>query len=331
MLPENLEKDVLRYTRLIADEVDYIGAGTVEFIYNLDSNSIYFMEMNTRLQVEHPVTEWTSGVDIVAHQFKISSGESIENLEIKDQGYAIEVRITAEKAALDANDTIQLLPDPGYLSEVDYPQRDYIEVISMAATGKTVSPFYDSLIAQVICYGEDRNDAVKKLVDYLREVKISGICTNIPLLRLILQDKVFVDGEYSTTYLPELLERTDKAALIDSIESSSGVDGKVVDIDSLRIEGTQELKVVSRSTGIFYSSASPSEPDFVKPGDVISVDQTLALMEAMKVYSPVTLSSFNKKGQELYTASKKYKVERVNNATGTQIASGDLLFVVSPL
>ncbi|PCI51615.1 MAG: carbamoyl-phosphate synthase large subunit [Moraxellaceae bacterium] len=331
MLPENLKQDVLKYTQLIADEVDYIGAGTVEFIYNLDSNSIYFMEMNTRLQVEHPVTEWTSGVDIVAHQFKIASGESIENLEIKDQGYAIEVRITAEKAALDANDIIQLLPDPGYLSEVNYPQRDYIEVISMADTGKTVSPFYDSLIAQVICYGSDRNDAVEKLVEYLGAVTINGICTNIPLLRLILQDKVFVDGEYSTTYLPELLGRTDKAALIDAIESSSGVDGKVVDIDSLRIEGTQELKVVSRSTGIFYSSASPSEPDFVKPGDVISVDQTLALMEAMKVYSPVTLNSFNKKGQELYSSSKKYKVERVNNSTGTQIASGDLLFVVSPV
>ena len=92
MLPEDLLATVLRSTADIADEVGYVGAGTVEFIYDLRSNAVYFMEMNTRLQVEHPVTEWTSGVNIVAEQFRIASGESIADLKIADNGYSIEAQ-----------------------------------------------------------------------------------------------------------------------------------------------------------------------------------------------------------------------------------------------
>ncbi|MGL5393625.1 MAG: biotin carboxylase N-terminal domain-containing protein, partial [Shewanella sp.] len=100
MLPEDLKKQVLDYTRALGDATDYMGAGTVEFIYNLDANEVYFMEMNTRLQVEHPVTEATSGIDIVSAQFDIAAGRSIEHLAPKEIGYAMEVRVTAEKAAL---------------------------------------------------------------------------------------------------------------------------------------------------------------------------------------------------------------------------------------
>ena len=96
-MPQNLLEDVLRHTA-IADEVGYRGAGTVEFIYDLKANAVYFMEMNTRLQVEHPVTEYTSGVDIVAEQFRIAGGESIADLEIKDIGIG-EARVNAERIA----------------------------------------------------------------------------------------------------------------------------------------------------------------------------------------------------------------------------------------
>lgn len=331
MLPDNLKQDVFKYSQVLADKVDYIGAGTVEYIYDLDSEAVYFMEMNTRLQVEHPVTEWVSGVDIVAQQFAIAAGESIESISPKEEGYAIEVRVTAEKAVQDANGVIQLVPDPGYIKEAVFPEKDHVEIISMAASGKTVSPFYDSLIAQIICYGKDRDDAIDKLYQYLDGVEITGICTNIYMLKLILKDSVFVQGDYDTTYLPKFLERVDKQDLIDSIEASSGADSSLFDLDSLKIEGTKELKVVAGSTGIFYSSASPNEPDFVKAGDVVSIDQSLCLMEAMKIFSSITLASFNKKDMEIYSSKNKYKIERINNVSGTQITAGDLLFVVSPV
>lgn len=331
MLPENLKQDALKYTEALANEVDYIGAGTVEFIYDLDSNAIFFMEMNTRLQVEHPVTEKVSGIDIVGAQFDIASGESIESLQPVEKGYAIEVRVTAEKVVLDKDDTLQLIPDPGLITECLMPEQNNMEIISMAASNKSVSPFYDSLIAQIICYGEDRTDTIEKLLTYLESVSIKGICTNIALLKRVLRDEVFRNGEYNTGYLPEFLARTDKQGLIDEIETAAGKSDNVVNLDSLRIEGTKEIKVVANSTGIFYTSPSPAEPDFVKVGDVVSADQTLCLLEAMKMFSPVSLNSFNKKDSVIYASDRKYVIERINNTSGQQVTSGDLLFVVNPV
>ncbi|MBV1873250.1 MAG: carbamoyl-phosphate synthase large subunit, partial [Gammaproteobacteria bacterium] len=192
-------------------------------------------------------------------------------------------------------------------------------------------PFYDSLIAQIICYGDDRNDTIQKLYEYLDSVSIKGICTNIPMLKRILKDEVFVGGIYDTTYLPEFLARTDQQSLIDEIEASASDNTSVVDVGSFKIEGTDELKVVSVSTGIFYGRPSPSEPEFVTVGSVISVNDTICLMEAMKIFSTVTLKTFNRQGVEIFPADQKYRVERINNATGQQVATGDLLFVVSPV
>jgi len=331
MLPENLKQDALKYAEAIANEVDYIGAGTVEFIYDLDSNALFFMEMNTRLQVEHPVTEVVSGIDIVGAQFDIASGESIEKIRPLEKGYAIEVRVTAEKIILDENDTLQLVPDPGLISECIMPEQDNMEIISMAASNKSISPFYDSLIAQIICYGEDRDDTIAKLLAYLDSVTITGICTNISLLKGILKDDVFINGDYDTGYLPKYLDRIDKQAMIDDIEAAAGKSDSVVSLDSLKIEGTNEIKVVSNSTGIFYTSPSPAEPDFVKVGDIVSADQTLCLLEAMKMFSPVSLNSFNKKESVLYASDMEYVIERINNTSGQQITAGDLLFVVNPV
>ncbi len=330
MLPDELKQNAFKYAAALADKVEYLGAGTVEFIYNLDANALYFMEMNTRLQVEHPVTEATSGVDIVSAQFKIASGGSIEDIAPKEEGFAIEVRVTAEKLEVDSKGEMDILPFPGHIKECVLPEKDYVEIISMAATGKDVSPFYDSLIAQIICYGKDREDCAEKLIAYLEECVIHGICTNIPLLVHILKDDVFRKGDYDTTYLPKLLARMDHDAIIAETEKFAGLDGDGVNTDSVKIEDSDELKVLSPSTGIFYASSSPAEPNFVNEGDIISLDQTICLMEAMKIFTPLKLGSFNKGKNKLYPAAK-YKVERVNNESGTQVSAGDLLFVVRPV
>jgi acetyl/propionyl-CoA carboxylase alpha subunit/acetyl-CoA carboxylase beta subunit len=328
MLPEDLEAQALKHTAALADAVDYMGAGTVEFIYDLDANAIYFMEMNTRLQVEHPVTEATSCIDIVSAQYDIASGASIAELQPQKEGYAIEVRVTAEKAALDNNGVMQLLPHPGKLVECIIPEQDDVEVMSMIAQGKEVSPYYDSLVAQFICHGKDRNDTVNKLLAFLDKVVIKGIATNIPLLQRILKDETFLNGVYDTTYLPQFMAELDQQVMIEEMEASAAAGGSEV---SIQVDGSNELKVIAQSAGIFYRASSPSEPDFVQEGDIVTIDQTLGLMEAMKMFSPVTLASFNRPDAVLYDADTKFRVERIINANGQQVSSGDLLYIVTPL
>jgi acetyl/propionyl-CoA carboxylase alpha subunit/heptaprenylglyceryl phosphate synthase len=329
MLPEELKQKVMEYTRALGDATDYMGAGTVEFIYNLDANEVYFMEMNTRLQVEHPVTEATSGIDIVSAQFDVAAGRSIEDLQPQEIGYAMEVRVTAEKAALDSQGVLQLVPNPGLITECVMPERDDVEIISIAADGKEVSPYYDSLIAQIIIRGDSRDDVIAKMYDYLDQVVIKGIATNIPLLKRILADETFREGVYDTNYLPRLMAELDIPALIAEMEAAAETQG--VDTESLRVGESNELKVLAQGAGIFYTSPAPGEADFVKEGDIVTVDQTLALTEAMKMFSQVTLAGFNRKGAELYPEDKKYRIERILNSNGQQVSQGDLLFVVSPV
>jgi len=328
MLPADLQAEALKHTAALADAVDYLGAGTVEFIYDLDENAIYFMEMNTRLQVEHPVTEATSCIDIVSAQYNIASGANIADMQPANKGYAIEVRVTAEKAALDADGVMQLLPHPGKIVEYSIPEQDNVEVISMIAEGKEVSPYYDSLVAQFICTGKDRNDTVKKLLKFLDSVVIRGIATNIPLLKRILNDEIFLKGNYDTTYLPKFMARLDQQVMIDEMEASASTGGSDV---SITVDGSNELKVIAQSAGIFYRASSPAEPDFVHEGDIVNVEQTLGLMEAMKMFSPLSLSSFNRQDAVLYDANTKFRVERIINANGQQVSSGDLLYIVTPL
>ena len=328
MLPAKLEKLALKYTEVLADAVDYLGAGTVEFIYDLEEDAIYFMEMNTRLQVEHPVTEATSGVDIVSAQYSISAGANIKQMKPANKGYAMEVRITAEKALIDANGKMQLVPYPGKVIEYSMPEQENVEVISMIAEGKEVSPYYVSLVAQFICKGKNRKDTIKTMLAFLDEVVIHGIATNIPLLKRILKDDIFLKGDYDTNYLPKLMARLDQVEMISEMEASVALGDSHI---SITVDGSNELKVVAQNAGIFYRTASPAESDFVLEGDIVTVSQTLGLMEAMKMFSPITLSSFNNANVVLYNENTKFRVERIINNNGQQVSSGDLLYIVTPL
>jgi acetyl/propionyl-CoA carboxylase alpha subunit len=330
MLPKVLEDKVYKYAESLSDAVDYNGAGTVEFIYNLDENDVYFMEMNTRLQVEHPVTEFVTGIDIVSEQFNIASGGNIEKLTSKPKGYAIEVRVNAEKAVIQ-NDEVNFIPNAGKITKCVIPEGKDIQILKSIDTNKEVTPFYDSMVVQIICHGKDRNDTIKKLISHLDTVTIQGVSTNIPLLKRVLTDKVFIDGDYDTNYLPKFLDRTDRESLIKDIDASAGNSGESVTLDTLRVEGSNELKVLAPASSIFYSAPSPTEPSYVKEGDVVEVNQTLCLMEAMKMFSPLNLKSFNSQSNKLYDPDMQYQVVRIHNAEGQQVNQGDLLFVIKPL
>jgi len=329
ILPEKLEKEAYRCAGNLADAVDYIGAGTVEFIFDLPSNAIYFMEMNTRLQIEHPVTEWTTGISIVGEQFRIASGESIKDLKPIANGYSIEARVTAEKAVYTSTGEIEFSPTPGQVVECSFPEGDDIEVLSSVGAGKVVSPFYDSMIAQVIVHAANRKKAISRLIEVLDQTKITGVCTNLALLNQILSDSVFQGGKYDTGYLPELLSRIDGDQLIEEM-ADTGLEHTDDGQSNIKIEGSDELRVNSPLTGIFYTTPSPSEPEYVKVGDVIEFDQTICQIEAMKIFTQLSLSSINA-GSDIYQSDIKYEVVRINQSPGTQINAGDLVFVIKPL
>lgn len=334
LLSKELRKEVFDSARRLAAEVEYVGAGTVEFIFDLAEQKIYFMEMNTRLQVEHPVTEKVTGVDIVGRQFDIAAGGSIEDVtgeaDPEETGFAIEVRINAEKVVRTPEGGFRVVPDPGNVTRFHLPEMDGIDVIAGVVEGGTVSPYYDNLIAQVIAHADDRTAAIDKLLAFLDAVEIQGIGTNAPLIRRVLRDDEFRKGDHDTGYLPRLLKRIDIEELMEEGDREAGRGDAKIDRSSLQIEGTDELKVLAASQGIFYSSPAPGKNDFVEVGDVVDVGETLCLMEAMKLFDEISLSSFNQ-NDDLYPIDLRYRIERINCTSGQLVNTGDLLFVIKPV
>jgi acetyl-CoA carboxylase biotin carboxylase subunit len=179
-------------------EIGYRGAGTFEFLY--EDGGFYFIEMNTRVQVEHPVTEMITGVDIVAEQLRIASGTplSLTQDQVKFRGHAFECRINAE-------DPKTFLPSPGHVSHFHAPGGNGIRVDSHLYGGYTVPPFYDSLIAKIISYGESREIALKRMRQALDELVVEGIRTNADMHRDLVRDAEFRKGSVSIHYLESRL------------------------------------------------------------------------------------------------------------------------------
>jgi acetyl/propionyl-CoA carboxylase alpha subunit len=330
MLPANLEKSVLTYAATIAESISYVGAGTVEFIFDLERNEVYFMEMNTRLQVEHPVTEAVTGLDIVMAQFRIAAGESIDSMVPAANGYSMELRINAEKPSTGPDGTLSFVPCPGEVTKFQFPDAPGISLIRAVDEGRMVTPYYDGMIVQLIVHASDRKKAIRTLREYLDKVEIQGICTNIPLLKRILDDKIFTKGIYDTTYLKEFTSRLDTISLTKEMEDAAGLSSQSLDMDALRITGTNELRLPAPSAGVFYRTPTPGDPEFVRPGDVIDVYRTLCLLEAMKTFSSLSLSTFRANDTPLFPAGQFYEVVRIVPENGQAVNRDDLLFVIRP-
>ncbi|PFG06825.1 acetyl-CoA carboxylase biotin carboxylase subunit [Bacillus sp. es.034] len=180
--------------------VDYTNAGTVEFIVDEEEN-FYFLEMNTRLQVEHPVTETITGLDLVKWQLLVASGEPLplcRQEEIQSAGHAIEFRVYAE-------DPKTFYPSPGKLTELEWGQGEGVRIDSGYEKGNNVTPFYDPMISKCIIQGKDRQDALDKAKVFFAGVTIEGVKTNVSLFRDILEDNGFKDGSYTTKWLQDFL------------------------------------------------------------------------------------------------------------------------------
>ena len=193
-----------------AERLNYRGAGTVEFLVDVDRGEFYFLEMNARIQVEHPVTEAVTGVDLVAEQIAVAAGEGLRLAQddIRISGAAIECRINAEDPAND------FMPSPGAVREARWPSGEGIRVDTHIASGSRVPPYYDSLMAKIIAHGRDRAEALARLTAAIAETHVEGVKTNLAFHAEVLADPEFQAGGMDTGYLPRFFER--KAALQDA-------------------------------------------------------------------------------------------------------------------
>ncbi len=184
-----------------AQAVNYDSAGTLEFLYDEKAKQFYFMEMNTRIQVEHTVSEEVSGIDLLKEQIRVAAGEklSFTQDDVKIAGHAIEYRVNAE------DPYNNFTPSPGPVEAVHFPGGPGIRIDSHVYSGYTISPYYDSMIGKIIAKGKDRTEAIARMRRALEEFSISGPKTSVPLGEALMHDARFLEGRYNTAYLERFM------------------------------------------------------------------------------------------------------------------------------
>jgi len=187
-----------------AKAVHYVGAGTVEFIMDAADQSFYFMEMNTRLQVEHPVTEMITGQDLVEWQIRVAAGATlpVDQSDLTHRGHAFEARIYAEKPEHQEGDSVNFIPSPGLLQHlVTPPSSGSVRIDTGVRQGDEVSEYYDPMIAKLVVWGQDRTAALKKLTESLHRYQVAGVGTNIEFLGRLASHETFVEGDVHTGFI----------------------------------------------------------------------------------------------------------------------------------
>jgi acetyl-CoA carboxylase, biotin carboxylase subunit len=221
-----------------AKAVSYRGAGTIEFLYG-GEGQFYFLEMNTRLQVEHPITELCCGEDLVRHQILVADGQalSLQQEHVRPRGAAIQCRIYAE-------DPVMFLPSPGKIARLQTPAGPGVRDDSGVYPGATISPYYDPLISKLCVWAQSRPQAIARMRRALHEYQIVGIGTNLPFHRLVMEHPAFLEGVYTTGFIEE-----NKAALTPAEEKS--------DILSIAVAAIEALhrSTLSRDAGEANASA----------------------------------------------------------------------------
>lgn len=203
-LPADVRETLHRAALALVHEQKYAGAGTVEFIYDLEREQAYFLEMNTRIQVEHPATEVITGIDLVAWQLRQALGElqGSSQERITQSGHALECRVYAERPEKG------FLPSPGAIAELDWPEeRSWLRIDTGVRAGDKVTPYYDPMIAKLIVRGEDRPEAIARMDEALGQMTLTGVSTNVAFLRDVLADSVFQKGGMDTGFVSAHMSR----------------------------------------------------------------------------------------------------------------------------
>ncbi len=221
-----------------AKSIDYVGAGTIEFIFDNQTKEFFFMEMNTRLQVEHPITELVTGYDLVKEQIWVAKGKplSFKQEDVKQKGHAIEARICAE-------DPVTYKPSPGKIRACRHPQGPFLRIDSYAYPGYEVPIYYDPMIAKVITWGDTREEAIDRMERALSEFVLTGIKSNIVLHKTILKHPKFLDGSYTTQFIeknfevlePEIFKDIDDPVFLISAAITAFQDRQSKDVRRLNV------------------------------------------------------------------------------------------------
>ena len=190
-----------------AKAAGYVNAGTIEFLLESDGR-FYFMEMNTRIQVEHPITEWITGIDLIKEQIRIADGKKLSYTQdqVKITGHAIEVRINAERPE------DNFLPCPGTITDLHLPGGKGVRIDSAIYSGYTIPPYYDSMIAKISVWAKNRNEAIRKMQSALGEVIIEGVDTNVNYQYTLLNNPDFLSGNIDIEFIDRLQKEAAKRA-----------------------------------------------------------------------------------------------------------------------
>ena len=303
-LSEFGKEELKKATLMIAESSNYVNAGTVEFLADNDEN-FYFLEMNTRLQVEHTVTEMRYGIDIVKEQIKIALGNSLEDFETEARGHSIEFRINAE----DPNNNF--LPTPGTITEYREPMGNGVRVDGWVKTGTSISHFYDNLISKLVVWGVSREEAISKGKRCLDEYIIGGIPTTISLLSQVISTKEFKESQIHVKFLEENFKIKDISEEEIISDRPSKVNISLDDNESQSLAPQRPKKIGMdltgniRNPGIIKADMQGTIMDtMTKKGKKVKKGDSLFVLEAMKMENVVTapiggvIKEFNiKKGQ----------------------------------
>ena len=313
----------------VAEGCNYVNAGTVEFLY--ENGAFYYLEMNTRLQVEHPVTEMVTGIDLVRQQLLVAQGEKLQfsQEDIEINGHAIEVRINAENPAGGA-----FLPSPGKLMKFKVPAGFGTRWDGGYEEGDEISQFYDNLIGKLVCWGEDRDIATARTVRALDEFEIHGLHTTIPADRAILTHSDFANLEHSTKWVEEELDLSalpslDSADLAD--EAGLTERSAVIEVEGKQFNVSMWIPDSSKGTRRRATAAAGSSGGgdgkisvpmqgtivkvAVKVGDEVAPGDVLIVLEAMKMENNVTSDVAGKVAEILIDA-------------GDSVGAGDVVLII---
>ena len=315
-----------------AQAVGYDSVGTVEFLVEGDGDGFYFLEMNTRVQVEHPVTEEVTGIDIVKTGVRVAAGEplSFSQEDVSWRGHAIEVRLNAEDATRD------FAPSPGIVTFYEEPGGPGVRVDSSLRGPGVVAESYDPLFAKLIVRGGDREEALARLGRALAEFRVEGIATTLPFFRAILADETFVSGDYTTGFVADRMEGLEirttppsekaEASPNDAREVDVEVNGRLFRVKVFGDEGAsaggpprRRQGGTRRASASGGAIAAPMQGTIVKvlveEGQEVEADEPVCILEAMKMESEVR-------------SQKAGTVSEVSVESGQTVRSGETLIVV---
>ncbi len=333
---EDLRNAIGEAAVALAKAVGYRSAGTIEFLLSPDGE-LSFLEMNTRLQVEHPVTELVCGVDLVAEQIRIADGQALGYEAITPRGHAIECRINAEDPAMN------FLPSPGTITTWDAPIGPFVRVDEGFGAGRTIPQDYDSLVAKLICFGTDREQARKRTLKALESFVIEGVATTIPFHRAFLDHKVFAKGDVYTRFvedefleqLPDLLEKLEPqrptAGASSSAPATSAkrdiaveVSGRRYDVtlwdrDGKKVFRPLEKRSSHHVTGAHDEVRAPMQGKILKvlveQGQEVEAGELLCTLEAMKMENHVI-------------SPREGTIVELNVEAGATVETGSLIAVI---